>query len=57
VTTRPALYKKKPPYMFEMNTIMFRPNLDPPRAVLGFLVETKIKACTKLGDSWAMIKW
>ena len=28
VTTRPALYKKKTPYMFEMNQIMLGPNLD-----------------------------
>ena len=28
VRTRPALYKKKPVYMFEMNKIIFRPHLD-----------------------------
>ena len=33
MTTRPALYKKKPPNMFEMNKIMFRPNLDMSRGV------------------------
>ena len=28
VRTRPALYKKKSSYMFEMNKITFRPHLD-----------------------------
>ena len=35
VTTKPALYKKKPPYMFEINKIMFRPNLDMSRGIFG----------------------
>ena len=35
VTTRPAVYKKKPPYMFEMNKIMLRPNLDISRGIFG----------------------
>ena len=34
--------------MFEMNKIMFRPNLDMSRGHKGFLVETKVKAYTKL---------
>ena len=36
VTIRPALYKKKPPYMFEMNKTMLRPNLDMPRGFFWF---------------------
>ena len=48
VTTRPAPNIKKPQYMFEMNKIMFRPNLDMSRGAFGFLVEIKIKAYPKL---------
>ena len=40
-TTRPALYKQKPKYLFEMNTIISRPHLDMSK-------KTKVKADTKL---------
>ena len=48
VTTRPALNKKKPPYMFEINKIMFRPNLDKSRGVFGLPGKTKLKVYIKL---------
>ena len=44
--TRPALYEKTA-YMFEMNNIIFMPNLDMSRGVFG-LPGKKMKADTKL---------
>ena len=48
VITRPALYKKKPAYMFEINNIIFRPHLDMYRGVFGLPGKNKMKANTKL---------
>ena len=47
VRTRPALYEKKPAYMFEMNKIIFRPHLDMSRGIFGLPGKTK----NKLGQS------
>ena len=46
--TGPGLYKKTPPYRFEMNLILFRPNSDSLEVFSGGLVKTKMKADTKL---------
>ena len=35
VRNRPALYQKKPPYMFEIAKNIFSPHLDMPRGVFG----------------------
>ena len=43
--TRPALYKKKPEYMFEMNKIIFRPNLDMSSGVFGLPDKNKNESC------------
>ena len=48
VTTTPALYKKIPPYRFEINKIMFRLNLDMFRGVFRLPgKKKKTKAYTK----------
>ena len=41
VTTGLPLHKKIPPYMFEMNKIMFSPNLDMSRGVFGLRGKNK----------------
>ena len=45
---RPALYKKLKQQTFENNSKRFRTNFDPFTGVLGFPVETIMKADTKL---------
>ena len=48
VITRPAMYKKKPACMLEMNKIIFRPHLDMSKGVCGLPSKKKMKAETKL---------
>ena len=56
--TRPALYKKKPPYMFEMKKNMFRPHLDMFWGVIGLPGKDpneslhKTDCCNVLLDLW-----
>ena len=48
VPTRPALFKKKPPYMFEIIKTNYRPNLDMSRGVFGLPGRNKNEFYTKL---------
>ena len=59
VRTRPALYEKKPAYMFKINKFIFRPHLDMSLGVFGLPEKTnkneswhKTDCCIVLSDFW-----